>query len=113
MMKNFGREIILQNKEDESNDNTTNDSTSNAPIVEKCVFNGELVQGAEYNDGTYIYRYQQKGVHERFENASTDVEGWGVILDPSKYPTKVVGSPCSTIGNKPIVYTNFMFYKHL
>ena len=50
--------------------------------VNNCTFDGELVQGAEYVNGQYTYRYMQKvaassgGSYDWYDDGSTD--GWGL-----------------------------------
>ena len=43
-----------------------------------CTYDGELVQGAEYVNGQYTYRYMQEGNDPDWKNIEND--GWGVIL---------------------------------
>lgn len=80
-----------------------------------CAFNGELVQGAEYVNGDYTYRYMQE--YQRVsasyppEMAWVDIldSGWGVKLTNSQ-ATSVTSEMCSSINNKPIVSTSYLFF---
>lgn len=80
-----------------------------------CTFNGNMVQGAEFIDGKYTYRYMQKvgyNVTEKgiitWVNISTD--GWGVSLTDKNSTEMVSGKTCSTINNIPVVSMSYMFY---
>ena len=80
-----------------------------------CTFNGNMVQGAEFIDGKYTYRYMQKvgyNVTEKgiitWVNISTD--GWGVSLTDKNSTEMVSGKTCSTINNIPIVSMSYMFF---
>ncbi len=66
-----------------------------------CTFSGELVQGAEFIDGQYTYRYMQQGASTDWENIEQD--GWGVILTDKTATTPVTTTLCNYINNKPIV----------
>ena len=80
-----------------------------------CTFNGNMVQGAEFIDGKYTYRYMQKvgyNVTEKgiitWVNISTD--GWGVSLTDKNSTEMVSGKTCSTINNIPVVSMSYMFF---
>ena len=80
-----------------------------------CTFNGNMVQGAEFIDGKYTYRYMQKvgyNVNEKgiitWVNISTD--GWGVSLTDKNSTEMVSGKTCSTINNIPVVSMSYMFF---
>ena len=80
-----------------------------------CTFNGNMVQGAEFIDGKYTYRYMQKvgyNVTEKgiitWVNISTD--GWGVSLTDKNSTEMVSGKTCSTINNRPVVSMSYMFF---
>ena len=79
-----------------------------------CTFNGELVQGAEYVNGDYTYRYMQDYdvvnyyTHE-MGWVNVDENGWGVKLtNPSA--TSITSPLCSSINNKPIVSTSYLYF---
>ena len=80
-----------------------------------CTFNGNMVQGAEFIDGKYTYRYMQKvgyNVTEKgiitWVNISTD--GWGVSLTDKNSTEMISGKTCSTINNRPVVSMSYMFF---
>ena len=90
----------------------------------KCIFDGEMVQGAEYTNGQYTYRYMQEeiaswsmyispsephpGIRSRAWH-NIDADGWGVTLTDKNSTDDVTTPLCSTINGKPIVSTNSMF----
>ena len=71
-----------------------------------CTYNGELVQGAEYTNGQYTYRYMQE---KRYEWTNIVEDGWGVILTDSNSSNSVTTTLCSSINNKSIVSMSRMF----
>ena len=74
-----------------------------------CTFDGEMVQGAEYTNGQYTYRYMQEyGGGTTWTNIGTD--GWGVTLTDKDSTEDVTSTLCSTINEKPLVSTRQMFY---
>ena len=83
--------------------------SSNVPKIPEplnCTFDGELVQGAEYVNGQYTYRYKQENGHSGWQDMSTD--GWSVtVTDDSTEPVK--SDVCTTINNVPIVSMSYMF----
>ena len=73
-----------------------------------CTYDGELVQGAEYTNGQYTYRYMQEGSSfSGWRNISLD--GWGVRLSDASSTDPVSTTLCTTINNKPIVSMSNMF----
>jgi len=73
-----------------------------------CTFDGELVQGAEYVNGQYTYRYMQQFGGSTWNN-STD-EGWGVTLTDKNSTDDVTTKLCTSINDKPIVSMSSMFF---
>ena len=77
-----------------------------------CTFDGELVQGAEYINGQYTYRYMQEyrlvGT-ARFSWREIEQDGWGVALTDLESTEPVTSKLCATINNKPIVSTSWMY----
>ncbi len=73
-----------------------------------CTFDGELVQGAEYVNGQYTYRYMQESNYSDWSNI--DDEGWGVMLTDKNSSDAVTTTPCTYINNKPVVSMKGMFY---
>lgn len=88
-----------------------------------------LVQGNEYVNGQYTYRYMQQAAYDDgycdgdgcYEWQNITADGWGVVLtdsfnnvaggDTSETSTTSVTTPlCSTINGKPIVSMNSTFY---
>ena len=97
---------------------------SNIQIVNKgympCTFDGEMVPGAEFAYGDFIYRYKQEHtmIKENMWNwhrewVDIDEDGWGVIHKDIK-SRNVTGeyTPriCSSINGKPIVSMSYTFY---
>ena len=82
-----------------------------APEVINCTFDGELVQGAEYVNGQYTYRYMQEGT--RYSNglawSNITSDGWGVQLTNKTSTEPVTGQVCSYINDKPVVSMSYMF----
>jgi len=73
-----------------------------------CTFDGELVQGAEFIDGQYTYRYMQSALAGGWLNITND--GWGVKLTDPNATVPITAKLCTTINNKPIVSMAHMFY---
>ena len=84
-----------------------------------CTYDGELVQGAEYVNGQYTYRYMQDlGMSSGYDNnryiglydwINIEYDGWGVVLNNKSSAEPVTTKLCSSINNKPIVSTKNMF----
>lgn len=72
-----------------------------------CTYDGTLTSGAEYSDGTYTYHYREKGTSDGWSNAFED--GWGVKLSDIN-STEATTPLCTSINNKPIVATSYMYY---
>ena len=73
-----------------------------------------MVQGAEYVNGQYTYRYMQEGYHDGmnrgdFSWGNMSVDGWGVRINT--YNEDVTSKLCTYINNKPIVSTSLMTYR--
>ena len=86
------------------------DIAINRPLGLICTFEGEMVQGAEYVNGQYTYRYKQQrtNLDTPWENISTD--GWGVALTNPSSTDPVTTKLCTMINNKPIVSMSYMFH---
>ena len=76
--------------------------------VNNCIFDGELVQGAEYVNGQYTYVYMKKYNGSTWNTVTED--GWGVKLTDLSSSDPVTSALCTTINDKPIIYMNSMFY---
>ena len=72
-----------------------------------CTYDGELVQGAEYVNGQYTYRYMQERNGSDWKNIEND--GWGVILTDKESTDDVNTMLCTSINDKPIVSMSDMF----
>ena len=83
-----------------------------------CYFDGEMIQGAEYTDGTFVYKYKQQALEEFYQNTYSagwdvfwkdmDLDGWGVRLE--EYNGKELNAKtCSSINGKPIVSMSYIF----
>ena len=92
-----------------------NEYVDNTPIY--CTFDGDMIQGAEYVNGQYTYRYMQQltlgldndshQVIYLWENITAD--GWGVTLTDKESTTPVTSKLCTYINNKPVVSMHAMF----
>ena len=80
----------------------------NKPVNE-CRFEGELIQGAEYINGSYTYRYMQQGSNNGWTNLT--VSGFGVQLTDLDSSSPVTAKLCTSINGYPIVSMSYMFYK--
>ena len=76
-----------------------------------CTFDGEMIQGAEYVNGQYTYRYMQEG-----SSLGTDLswinisdDGWGVQLTDKTSTEPVTSKLCTYINNKPVTSMSYMF----
>ena len=113
-----------------------NEYVENTPIY--CTFDGDMVQGAEYVNGQYTYRYMQEygissgNVGSYYENKikasfmNYDIrpmigvptydwnnigeDGWGVILTDKNSTDPIVSKLCTYINNKPVISTSYMFH---
>ncbi len=79
--------------------------------VVNCTYDGEMVQGAEYINGQYTYRYKQEGTYTSSEFAWSDIaaDGWGVQLTDKTSTDPVTSKLCAYINNKPVVSLRSMF----
>ena len=86
-----------------------NEYVDNTPIY--CTFDGEMVQGAEYVNGQYTYRYKQKGAYSSSDLSWTNIEedGWGVQLTDKTSTEPVTSKLCTHINNKPVTSMSYMF----
>ena len=84
-----------------------------------CTYEGNLVQGAEYQEGQYTYRYKQmvEGVYNQATDSypsqwiNMDGDGWGVVLSDKNSTDPVTTELCTTINDKPIISMTRMFYE--
>ena len=84
-----------------------------APEPIYCTFDGEMVQGAEYVNGQYTYRYMQEGYTSSSGLAWTNIskDGWGVQLTDKTSTEPVTSKLCTYINNKPVTSMSYMFYE--
>ena len=80
-----------------------------APVY--CTFDGEMVQGAEYVNGQYTYRYMQEGNSSESGLAWRDIsdDGWGVQFTDKTITGPVTSKLCTYINNKPVTSMSYMF----
>lgn len=78
-----------------------------APKVVNCTFDGEMVQGAEYVNGQYTYRYNQTWIGSKWDNRNFD--GWGVTLTDKESTEPVTSKVCTTINGKYTISASNMF----
>lgn len=85
-----------------------------------CTFDGDLVQGAEYEYEDFVYRYKQENKKTRIsiytfdytlEWINMDEDGWGVRHKgaTTAQDGTTVPKMCSSINGKPIVSMNYTF----
>ena len=76
-----------------------------------CETNNALIQGLEYINGQYTYKYMQEGTDSTsglsWSNITTD--GWGVQLTDKTSTSAVTSKLCTYINNKPITSYSLMF----
>ena len=86
-----------------------NEYVDNTPIY--CTFDGEMVQGAEYVNGQYTYRYMQEGDLSEFGLAWRNIsdDGWGVQLTDETSTDPVTSKLCTYINNKPLTSMSYVF----
>ena len=76
-----------------------------------CKTNSTLIQGLEYINGQYTYKYMQEGTNSTsglsWSNITTD--GWGVQLTDKTSTSAVTSKLCTYINNKPITSYSLMF----
>ena len=82
-----------------------------------CTYEGELVQGAEYTNGQYTYKYMNGygwdssiGSYGGYGWINITEDGWGVKLTNPDSTDPVTTKLCSSINDKPIVSMGGMFY---
>ncbi|MBQ3307995.1 MAG: BspA family leucine-rich repeat surface protein [Bacilli bacterium] len=79
-----------------------------------CTYDRELVQGAEYTNGQYTYRYKQEYGYNSstrlYEWQNIENDGWGVHLSDPSSTDPVTTKLCTSINNKPIVSMSNMFH---
>ena len=76
-------------------------------VGKKCTYDGELVQGAEFVDGQYTYKYKERMEDDGW--CSIDDDGWGVVLTDKNSTDPVTTELCSSINDKPIISMGWMF----
>ena len=67
----------------------------------RCTADVEMVQGAEYVNDQYTYRYMQEMEEEGWQNITTD--GWGVVLTDKTSTSSVTSDVCTYINDKPVI----------
>ena len=101
---------------------TTKITIEKTPPEKNCTFDGDMVQGAEYTNGIYTYRYKQDGIGGNSDAyyyngwGNIDIDGWGVVYTPvitNEAPPdgerNITEAPCTNINGKPVVSYNAMF----
>ena len=83
-----------------------------SPTPVYCTFDGEMVQGSEYVNGQYTYRYMQERTNSSSGLAWTNIEddGWGVQFSDKSSTAPVTSKLCTYINNKPVISMSYMFY---
>lgn len=67
-----------------------------SPSPTWCTYDGDLVQGAEFIQGQYTYRYKQIWVGTEWRNKNID--GWGVTLTDKESTEPVTSKVCTAIN---------------
>ncbi len=85
-----------------------------SPEAINCTFDGDMVQGTEYVNGQYTYRYKQKGDVSSndslgWSNVYRSEDGWGVQLTDKSSTEDVTSKVCTYINDKPVIYMTHMF----
>ena len=90
---------------DDYNCGSNEPSNPDNPNYINCTFDGDMVQGAEYVNGQYTYRYKQEGkaVASGLAWKNINDDGWGVQLTNKASTDPVVDKICTYINNKPII----------
>ena len=96
-----------QVKEETVTELTENGTSGAVKPVNNCTFDGELVQGAEYVNGQYTYRYMQEPNGPFWRSITLD--GWSVMLTDKTSTDPVTTKLCTSINGKPIVSMSNMF----
>ena len=91
-----------------------NKDVTTAPVY--CTSSETIVQGTEYINGQYTYRYKQELVRDEDENENTiyvwknmNIDGWGVGVTDSTSTDPIATTPCTYINDKPVVSAQYMF----
>ena len=89
-----------------------NEYKDNSPAAVYCTFDGEMVQGAEYVNGQYTYKYMQEGANSSSGLAWNNItnDGWGVQLTDKTSTEPATGELCTYINDKPVVSMAYMFF---
>lgn len=106
--------VTFDNKNYDQNYNKNKSFTGKIGIqeftpFEACTFDGELVQGAEYVNGQYTYKYKNAASQTGWSILS-DYDGWGVMLTDKNSIDPVTSKLCTSINGKPIVDMSYMFW---
>ena len=91
-----------------------NEYVENTPIY--CTFDGEMVQGAEYVNGQYTYRYLKEYTRNPRPTGSNDLRvdhnienGWSVVLTNVASTEPVTSKVCTYINNMPVTSMSMMY----
>ena len=78
--------------------------------VEKknCTYNGELVQGAEFVEGPYTYRYMQDN-NITYTWRDIEDDGWGFRLTDKDSTDPITAQTCGSINGKPVISGRYAF----
>ena len=105
-------DLTIDDLEDGNLDDYDCSSQTSNPKVINCTFGGNLVEGAEYINGQYTYRYKQYTIEAGEGGAEwipASGDGWGVRLTNYSSTDPVTSKVCTYIDNKPILYMSKMF----
>ncbi len=93
-----------------------NEYVENTPIY--CTFDGEMVQGTEYVNGQYTYKYKQEYAPNYDATSDDDMiilqnidNGWSVFLTDKESTNPVTSKLCTYINNEPVTSMSLMFYQ--
>ena len=102
---------------DKITDGDCENTNKKVPKPIYCEFDGELIQGAEYVNGQYTYRYREDGDTPRISSLSVGSlkwknminDGWGVQLTDKNSSNSVSTELCTYINDKPVISMSQMF----
>ena len=91
-----------------------NEYVENTPIY--CTFDGDMVQGAEYVNGQYTYRYLKEYTRNPRPTGLDDLRvdhnienGWSVVLANVTSTEPVTSKVCTYINNMPVTSMSMMY----
>ena len=78
--------------------------------TKECTYNGDLVQGAEFVDGQFTYRYMQRRTSYPTSWENMNTVGWGFGVTDLNSTEPITTQMCSSINGVPIVTGRYALY---